>query len=80
MARLIYIIAILLLIWLAFRYFRAELNKKKRVSEQQENSQVQNVKPCALCGTHIPEKELLHQQGCVFCCQQHLEEYFKKNS
>jgi len=81
MARLIFIIAIFLLIWLGFRYFRGQLQLREQaqIKAKKKTYPIKDVKPCALCGMHIPENESIKKNELYFCSYQHLQEYKDKN-
>jgi len=78
MSRLIYITAILLLIWFAFRYFRTQVIEREKKQKQKKSFPIKDVKPCALCGLHIPIEELVHDKDHSFCSYQHMQEYKDK--
>jgi len=82
MARLIFILAIFLLIWLAFRYFRSQMQLREQNNGKKKTKRypIKDVKPCALCGLHIPENESIKKDELFFCSYQHLQEYKDKNN
>lgn len=77
MARLLFILGLFLLVWLAFRYFRVKFKQLKH--HQQEQAHIHNVKPCAYCGTHIPEQDALLKNEKYFCSDEHWQQYLEKN-
>ncbi|MBF0265340.1 MAG: hypothetical protein HQL46_08710 [Gammaproteobacteria bacterium] len=78
MSRLIYIVAILLLIWFAFRYFRTQMKAQENNKQKKKSVAIKDVKPCALCGLHIPVDEMVTKNKLSFCCYQHMQEYQDK--
>ena len=79
MPRLIYIVAILLLIWFAFKYFRTQIKAKENENNHTVKP-IKDVKPCALCGIHIPVEEMVKKDGHSFCCYKHMQEYEDRKS
>lgn len=81
MSRIFLILGVFFLIWMAYRFLNKtwservmEVEKKARQQLQNKN-QVQQVKACAYCKTHIPEDEGIYEQGKFFCSYQHLDHY-----
>ncbi|MFK5894745.1 MAG: PP0621 family protein [Pseudomonadota bacterium] len=81
MGRLFFIIAIFLLGWLAFRYFRTQLMLREQQQKhiEQNPTTIADVKPCAFCGTHMPEEEMLTKGKLHFCSYQHMLDFDEKN-
>lgn len=81
MGRLFFITAIFILVWLAFRYFRTQmkLREQSKPVKKTKRYPIKDVKPCALCGLHIPENESIKKDELYFCSYQHLQEYKDKN-
>lgn len=82
MARLLFILALILIIWLAFRYFRGQIMNKHKSSSVKKSAkpeQIANMKPCAECGLHMPEDEMISKGKLYFCSYHHLSEYDTKN-
>ncbi len=76
-ARLVFIIAVFLLLWLAFRYFRTLAKQKDKSANDSSKSSaitIQEMKPCAFCGVHMPEDEMLVKGKRYYCSYQHLLE------
>jgi len=83
MARLIFILAIFLLIWLAYGFFRRQMKLHQQTQQQVKQKKrypIKDVKPCALCGLHIPENESIKKDELYFCSYQHLQEYKDKQN
>ena len=86
MGRLLLILGILFLVWIGYRFLKNTWAARVREVEQQDQQQpqinnVQQIKACAYCKTHIPEDEGIYENGEFFCSYQHLDRYIehKKN-
>jgi len=78
--RLFFITALFLLGWVAFRYFRTQTMQKeqkaiKNSSSNTDNNDIEDVLPCALCGTHVAKDEMLGKGKNYFCSYQHLIDF-----
>ncbi|MFK5985191.1 MAG: PP0621 family protein [Pseudomonadota bacterium] len=91
MGRLFFIIAIFLLGWIAFRYFRSQQmfkdfreKQQRQLPGQQQGQQktgsdkIEEIKPCAFCGVHMPADEMLSKGKLHFCSYQHMLEFDEK--
>jgi hypothetical protein len=80
MGRLFFIIAIFILGWLAFRYFRTLIMLREQKQQQQDAKpkSIQEVRPCSYCGIHMPEDEMLTKNKLYFCSYQHMLEFDDK--
>ncbi|MCK5697477.1 MAG: hypothetical protein KAI02_04890 [Gammaproteobacteria bacterium] len=83
MGRILLILGIIFLIWMAYRFLNEtwservrEVEEKAR-KESQKSKPIQQVKACAYCKTHIPEDEGIYEQGLFFCSYQHLDHYLE---
>lgn len=81
MGRLFFILALFLLGWLAFRYFRIQLmlREQKQNQKDTQHKPIQEVRPCSYCGVHMPEDEMLNKNKLYFCSYQHMLEFDNKN-
>ena len=81
MGRLFFILAIFILGWLAFRYFRTQIMFRDQQQKDKNNIKpsIQEVKPCSYCGTHMPEEEMLNKGKLHFCSYQHMLDFDKKD-
>ena len=82
MGRLFFILAIFILGWLAFRYFRTQIMLREQQQKNKSNNtdtSIQEVKACAYCGTHMPEDEMLNKGKLHFCSYQHMLDFGEKN-
>ncbi|MCU7939130.1 MAG: hypothetical protein KZQ64_10780 [gamma proteobacterium symbiont of Bathyaustriella thionipta] len=81
MGRILLILGILFLVWMGYRFLnntwssRVKEVEKKARKQSQQPKQVENIKACAYCKTHIPENEGIYEQGKFFCSYQHLDKY-----
>ncbi len=83
MGRLFFIIAIFLLGWLAFRYFRTQImfkeqRQKQKKNQTKEGDKIEEIKPCAFCGVHMPTDEMLNKGNLHFCSYQHMLDFDEK--
>lgn len=81
MGRLLLILGLSFLIWIAYRFLKNSWSARIKQVEQQEQSQpsqkIQQIKACAYCKTHIPEDEGIYKDGKFFCSYQHLDRYLE---
>ena len=66
---LIRLIALLLAVWLVWRFVMRRNAKSNSDSEKRID---QKVVQCAVCGTHVPESEALSKNGASYCSREHL--------
>jgi hypothetical protein len=85
--RLVFIVAIFLLGFIAFRYFRTQIllreqqeEEANNVSSDKQGASIEELKPCSFCGVHMPEDEMLIKDKHRFCSYQHMLEFDKKNN
>ena len=73
MPGLLRIIILALLIWLVIRlYRRFKALAQQRRSDNQQRRPIEDMVRCAQCGTHVPEKQALQQNGRYYCSRGHL--------
>jgi hypothetical protein len=84
--RLVFISAIFILGFIAFRYFRTQLMLKDKqqensnnLAEDKQKASIEELKPCSFCGVHMPEDEMLIKEKHRFCSYQHMLEFDKNN-
>lgn len=77
--RLFFIVAIFLLGWIAFRYFRTQMMLKEQQQKTKEPSSIEELKPCSFCGVHMPEDEMLTKDKYKFCSYQHMLDFEQNN-
>lgn len=83
MGRLLLISGILFLVWIGYRFLQNTWSQRVKEIEQQEQKKVSNkkadniqtIRACAYCKTHIPEDEGITEEGLFFCSYQHLDKY-----
>ncbi len=81
MSRILLILGLVFLIWMAYRFLNDTWSKRVQEVEEKARKQsqqakpIQQVKACAYCKTHIPEDEGIYKQGLFFCSYQHLDHY-----
>lgn len=75
MPGLVRVILLALLIWLIIRLYQRfkTLSQQRRANEaKQPRRPIENMVRCEQCGTHIPEKEAIEQDGHYYCSRAHL--------
>ncbi|MFO8023857.1 PP0621 family protein [Thiohalophilus sp.] len=75
MPGLVRVILLALLIWLIIRLyqrFKALGQQRRSASKKQSARPIENMVRCEQCGTHVPEKEALEQDGHYYCSRAHL--------
>lgn len=75
MPGLVRVILLALLIWLIIRLyqrFKALGQQRRSTSQKQPTRPIENMVRCEQCGTHVPEKEALEQDGHYYCSRDHL--------
>ncbi len=84
MGRLLLILGILFLAWMGYRFLNKtwsarvkEVEQKEQKKFQEQPKQVQKIKACAYCKTHIPEDEGIYKDEHFFCSYQHLDSYLE---
>jgi len=80
--RLLLISGLVFLIWIAYRFLKNSWSARIREVEQHEQNHrspanVQQIKACSYCKTHIPENEGIYKDGKFFCSYQHLDRYLE---
>ena len=83
--RLIFIVALFLLVFLAFRYFRNQMMLKEQKSDEGKggdkstaDTPIKEMKPCSFCGIHMQEDEMLQKGKHHFCSYQHMQDFDNK--
>ncbi|MDH4215415.1 MAG: PP0621 family protein [Gallionella sp.] len=64
MSRLLFLIAIVIVVYLIFRSFRKN-------TPPQDKPVVDEMVRCAHCGVHLPKGESIQGDGQFFCCVEH---------
>lgn len=70
MGRLLFLIAIVAVIYLSIRSYQKN-------APRQDKPVVENMVRCAHCGVHFPKGESVHADGQFFCCNEHRNAYRK---
>lgn len=71
MSRLLFLIAIVVVIYLLIRAFR------KNAPREDNKPAVDDMVRCAHCGIHLPKGESVQADGKFFCCSEHRDAYRK---
>ena len=69
MGTLLRIIIILLGLWLVLRLVKQALDRRKTPAPP--SSPVDEMRPCAHCGVHLPRSQAIIEGGRVYCCEEH---------
>ncbi len=70
MSRLLFLVAIVAVIYLLIRSFRKN-------SSRQEGRAAEDMVRCAQCGVHLPKGESVQEDGLFFCGAEHRDAYRK---
>lgn len=70
MSRLIFLIAIVAVVYLIIRSYRKDVPR-------QDKPVVDDMVRCAKCGVHLPKGESVQADGKFFCCNEHRDAYKK---
>lgn len=68
MGKLILLLFLGLLAYLAYKGFRRSSRNNEQVSQQQGP---ERMVACARCGVHLPESEAVQAEGRHFCSEEH---------
>jgi Na+-transporting methylmalonyl-CoA/oxaloacetate decarboxylase gamma subunit len=85
MGRVLVVLGILFLVWIAYRFLQKSWSERLEEVAKQEafeqnnraSSKVQPIKACAYCKTHILEDEGIYENAQFFCSYQHLDHYIE---
>lgn len=88
MGRLLLILGLFFLFWIGYRFLKktwsarvreidSQKQQQRQAPQQEHPAQVQQIKACAYCKTHIPENEGVYKNGKFFCSYQHLDSYLE---
>ncbi len=72
MIRLLQILALFFLLWLAIRFIKRLLQTRKPRRPLAPQSAV-DMLPCAYCGEHIPRPDAIIKADKAYCSQAHYE-------
>ncbi len=67
---LLRLIALLVIIWLAYRWVRAMFPKEPAARTEEASSPVRVIR-CARCGLHVPEDKAVQEAGIWYCTPEH---------
>ncbi|HXU93484.1 MAG TPA: PP0621 family protein [Gallionella sp.] len=70
MSRLLFLAAIVVVIYLLIRSFR-------KSAPRQEDSAAEDMVRCSHCGVHVPKGESVQADGRFFCSAEHRDAYRK---
>ena len=70
MSRLLFLIAIAIVVYLLIRSYRKN-------TPRQDKPVVENMVRCAHCGLHLPRDESVQADGQYFCSSEHRDAYRK---
>ncbi len=68
---LLRLLAVLLCIWLIWRYVRRKTSGPTPSTTQQRSS---TMVACDVCGTHVPEDNAIKENDRWFCCDEHRDQ------
>jgi len=70
MSRLLFLIAIVVVVYLIIRSYRKN-------EPRQDKPVVDDMVRCSQCGVHLPKGESVQADGRFFCCIEHRDAYRK---
>lgn len=71
MARIFFLIALMVVLYIVIKRFSAYLgNSQQQSSKPSAQSGGEKIVQCAVCGTHIPESESMQLEAKTVCKQQ----------
>ena len=73
MSRLLFLLAVIAVVFLLLRSFR-----KKAQLQQDEPAEAEEMVRCAQCGVHLPKSESIMAGGKFFCSDAHRIEHTSK--
>jgi uncharacterized protein len=71
---LLRLLLIALAVWIIVVLIRNRSSRKAALKKPQNNQHIDSIVPCAICGTHVPEDEALHEDGKVYCSPEHRDQ------
>ncbi len=71
---LLRLLLIALAVWIIIVLLRNRRSRQDVLKKQQDSQQIDSILPCAICGTHVPENEAIHEAGKVYCSQEHRDQ------
>lgn len=71
---LLRLLLIALAVWIIVVLLRNRSSRKASLKKQQASQHIDSIVPCAVCGTHVPENEALHEAGRVYCSTEHRDQ------
>ncbi len=72
MSRLLFLLAVVIVVYLLLRSFR------KRAPGQDVPGTTEEMVRCAKCGVHVPRSESIMAGGNFYCCDAHRREHISK--
>ncbi len=66
MSRLLFLAAIIAIVYLLFKSYRRQLPKEDTLS-----GQVEDMVPCVHCGVHLPRRDGIQANGKFYCSEEH---------
>lgn len=65
---------IALAVWIIVVLIRSRRNRQSMLKKQRGKQTVDRIVPCAICGTHVPEREAIEYMGKVYCSTTHRDQ------
>lgn len=73
MSRLLFLLAVIVVVFLLLRSFRKQAPK-----QQDAPAVAEEMVRCAKCGVHLPKSESILAGGNFYCCDAHRREHSSK--
>jgi uncharacterized protein len=71
---LLRLLLIALAVWIIVVLIRNHRSRQAMSKKQPDKATVDRIVPCAICGTHVPESEAIHEAGKVYCSPAHRDQ------
>jgi uncharacterized protein len=71
MGQFVRLVVIFLVIWVAVSLLKRALGANKTRKSRRPTADLPRMLPCAYCGVHVPESEVISRAEKVYCCEDH---------
>jgi len=71
---LLRLLLIALAVWIIVVLIRNRSSRQATLKKRHDSQRIDSIVPCAVCGTHVPEDEALHEAGKVYCSPEHRDQ------
>jgi uncharacterized protein len=71
---LLRLLLIALAVWIIVVLIRNHRSRQATLNKQKDSRRIDSIVPCAVCGTHVPEDEAIHEAGEYYCSPEHRDQ------